>query len=709
MAAIITPIFLPNISPQQYSIEESNLISSFQINTSLNEDSYIEYYVFDINNNILSSTLNFTSFTVQNDGQSVGSNGSLSKIIIDPEKDLIDYGFSDGEYISFYNFLNKKIGSNFEQLYISEISSDRKEIRLNSTSLTAYDIISATEDFIIERESSPYFLDFYLNFGDNKLSIANNIILDDENPNSPTILIKLYQPLLEEFNINSLLWVVTSVEEPRIYKVTFPYVPITFTGDITKSLLPNFNLNLKDQVNNSTLELSYTNLLLTSVTSSANQLNSLLEEKEIDINVDYTNFSNFIHFSSAQTRLENFYSKIKLIEEYTSNISILNTITTSPVTINESILNYENKINSIITNFDGYDYYLYYETGSKSWPKTSTFLPYTLANSTSDQVLSWLGTTNPSSPFYGGQILSASLYDNDNQNNLYYTIPEYLREDPANDPYQLFIEMIGQHYDNIWIYYRDVTQKYNADNRLENGISKDIVADAIRDFGIKLYQNNFSNEDLYTAFLGLTPEDGLFPFPNITGSLPTPSGYEYIDTKISASNDYLPLDDVNKSLYKRIYHNLPYLLQTKGTLPGLRALITSYGIPDTILRINEYGGKDKINTNDWDYWQNEFNYAYKQNGDNSISSSFVLNSSWGANSDNPETVMFRFKTNGLPTSSIPYSQSLFNTFPLASSITLRYTGSSYTSGSYNGSIIDPYYQYAYLDFHPNLSSTSQKC
>jgi hypothetical protein len=44
----------------------------------------------------------------------------------------------------------------------------------------------------------------------------------------------------------------------------------------------------------------------------------------------------------------------------------------------------------------------------------------------------------------------------------------------------------------------------------------------------------------------------LFPFPNITGSLPTPSGYEYIDTLISASNDYMPLDDVNKSLYKRI-------------------------------------------------------------------------------------------------------------------------------------------------------------
>ena len=55
-------------------------------------------------------------------------------------------------------------------------------------------------------------------------------------------------------------------------------------------------LNLKDQVNNSSLELSYADLVLTSLTSSANQLNSLLEEKEININVDYSDFFNFIHF-----------------------------------------------------------------------------------------------------------------------------------------------------------------------------------------------------------------------------------------------------------------------------------------------------------------------------------------------------------------------------------------------------------------------------
>jgi hypothetical protein len=368
---------------------------------------------------------------------------------------------------------------------------------------------------------------------------------------------------------------------------------------------------------------------------------------------------------------------------------------------------YESKINNIITNFDGYEYFLYYENNQYAWPKTNTQKPYELAKSDSVAVLTWIGSENEYNPYFGGLLHSASLYDNNNKDNLLYSIPEYLRDDPANQQYELFIQMVAQHYDNIWIYYKDVTQKYNADNRLEYGISKDIIADVIRDFGIKLYQNNFSNEDLYTAFLGLTPEGSLFPFPNITGSLPTPSGFEYIDTLISASNDYMPLDDVNKSLYKRIYHNLPYLLKTKGTLPGLRALITSYGIPDTILRINEYGGKDKVDYNDWDYWQNEFNYAFNTSGSNFISSSWDLNSNWNAPNDVPATLMFRFKTDGLPTSSISYSQSLWYGDG-GSALTLTYTGSAYSSGSYSGSIIDPYHQYATLTFYPDVNISIQK-
>ena len=706
MAASINQIDTQDFTPQTYGENDISLISQFDINTSLSSSSYIEYFIYDNNKNLLSENYSFSEYTILNDGQSAETNNSISQIEIDPEKSLINLGYDQGEYITYFNILNKQIGSELQQLYIAEISSDKTEIRLDSTSLNGIDIVEQTNNLIQERENSTYFLDFYLNFGNNNLFIANNVSLDNQDPTNPTVLVKLYEPLSDEFDVNSTLWVVTLVEEPIAYKVTFEDIPIIFT-DTTSIGGPNFNLDLKDQVNNSSLELSYADLVLTSLTSSANQLNSLLEEKEIDINVDYTDFSNFIHFSSVQSRIENFYYKVGLIENYSSSIALINSqitgSTSSSIVVSSSKAIYESKINNIITNFDGYDYYLYYSSESLAYPKTNSTPPYTLYSSTSPTVLTWLGSANENSIYYGGILLSASIYDNLNQNNLFYAIPEYLREDPANDPYQLFIEMVGQHYDNIWIYYKDVTQKYNADNRLENGISKDIVADAIRDFGIKLYQNNFSNEDLYTAFLGLTPEGGLFPFPNITGSLPTPSGYEYINTKISASNDYLPLDDVNKSLYKRIYHNLPYLLQTKGTLPGLRALITSYGIPDTILRIKEYGGKDKTNTNDWDYWQNEFNYAYKQNGSETLNIPWVLNSSWGSNSNVPETVMFRFKTNILsPPTPPPSLQS-----PLQSSaldrfkINLTYTGSAYTSGSYSGSIIDPYYQYARLDFIPN--------
>ena len=701
MAAEIISLSTIDFTSQTYNDQDVNLISSFDIDTTLTSESYIEFFIYDNNRNLIIPNYNFTDYTVLNNGQSAGSNNSLSQIEIDPEKALIEYGFTQGEYITYFNFLNKKIGSNLQQLYISEISSDRTEIRLDSTSLTPSDIVSTTNDFIAERDNSPYFLDFYLNFGDNQLAIANNIQLDNQDPNNPTILIKLYEPLPEGLDLNTTLWVVTAVEEPIAYQVIFEDIPIVF-NDSQNIKGPNFNIDLKDQVNNSTQELSYLDLITTTLTSSQNQLSSLLEEKEIEINVDYTDFSNFVHFSSAQTRLENFYYKVTLIEEYTNAINLLDNTTNSTQIVSSSAAAYESKINSIITNFDGYEYYLYYETGSTAWPKTSNQKPYTLAASDSTQVLTWFGSTNYASPYYGGSILSASEFDNGNKDNLLYTIPEYLRDDPANDPYQLFVEMVGQHYDNIWVYYKDITNKYGADNRLQYGISNDIVADAIRDFGVKLYQNNFSNDDLYTAFLGLTPDGGLFPFPNITGSLPTPSGYEYVNTKVSASNDYLPLDDVNKSLYKRIYHNLPYLLKSKGTLPGLRALITSYGIPDTILRINEYGGKDRINTNDWDFWQNEFNYSLSSlgTGGSCMETPFDLNSQWGASDNTPEAIMLRFKLATLDPTTANQPETIFQ---LDSNITLNivYTGSGLASGSYSGSIANPYYQYATLTLSPN--------
>ena len=198
----------------------------------------------------------------------------------------------------------------------------------------------------------------------------------------------------------------------------------------------------------------------------------------------------------------------------------------------------------------------------------SNTIPYKLRPTTSSQVTNWLGNVENLIGILG----SASLYDQSNLDYLYNTVRNFIQEDNQNAPYQTFIDMVAQYYDNIWIYYKDVTNRYNTDNRLDYGISKDLVANALKSFGVKLYQNNFSTNDLYSAFLGYGN-----PNPNTTGSLPVTanSGQEYISDYITASYDasVMPLDDVNKEVYKRLYHNLPYLAKTKGTIPGLRALI----------------------------------------------------------------------------------------------------------------------------------------
>ena len=125
------------------------------------------------------------------------------------------------------------------------------------------------------------------------------------------------------------------------------------------------------------------------------------------------------------------------------------------------------------------------------------------------------------------------------------------------------------------------------------------------------------------------------------------------------------------------------------------------------MRINEYGGKDKVNANDWDYWKNESNYAFSTSGSNFISSSFAPKSEWSAKS--PKTVMFRFKADGISETYTPTSQSLWYLNDPADpnlpevALTLTYTGSALTSGSYSGSIIDPYYEYATLTLYPDIT------
>jgi len=687
---LVLPVDSQTFEIENYSIEDVSLISSQELDTNFSQSTdYIEYYMFDGNQNQIfpSKTEELLTYTVR-DGH----------VLLDPKQDLEREDFNEGTYYVNYNFYRKRLNSSISsKYYIQEISSDRTEIRLNSNTISNDDVQSSVQEFIQYRDSQNYFVDFYLNFGDNNLIISNNIKLDVTNEEDYSAIIKLYEPLPADFNLKSQCWVIETISSAQSYQVQFP-VPIFDPQDFEYIAGPNLDLNIKNESGTTSQEYSYDTLLSSNITSSNNQIQSLLDDKGIKININYDNFANFIKFSSAKTRLENFYYKVSLIENYNSQISLLNTNVVSNTNLTSEFISstsiFGAKVSDIIKNFDSYESFLYFNSGSAySYPKTNSKPPYTLAATTSTEVKTWLGSSDSTNLYYGGLALQAYNFDQNNQDYLHWNIPEYLRDDSNNDQYGLFIDMVGQHFDNIWIYTKDVVNRFDADNRLDYGISKDLVADAIKDFGVKLYSNNFNTNDLYEAFLGITPSGITFPS----------TGSELINTQISASNDIIPLDDTNKRLYKRIYHNIPYLLKTKGTIAGLRALITSYGIPDTILRISEFGGKNPTNKQDWDLKQNVFNYALELDGNNYFSSSFRPNTNFSTS--NPNTIQFRFKTPGLPENHI--NQSLFSVGELGTSLlVLEYTGSSNTSGSYSGSISDPYKEYGTLKYIPNTSTPS---
>jgi hypothetical protein len=689
MAEIINTIPLDptTFEFQEYSLNDTSLITSVEVENSFNPlTDHIEYFIYDLNGNILTSNVS-------------GYNGYrlLDNVLtIYPETDLTIQGFTEGQYNTLYNFVSNKLSSDPNNNYfISQISPDRTEVRLDTTSIPNALVISSSMELMNDiTTSTGSYYDFYLDFGNNELIIANNVLLDTSSINNPTVLIKLYEALPQQFDINSQCWVVTQVATPVAYNIN-----ITQTFDIADNYIylkgPNTNLSIQNQVNNST---DYSNLNQLSTTDSIQgsgslryQLNSILVNKGIEINVDYSNYSDFIHFSSAQTRLENFYYKLSLIEQYNYSASLSNNTITNYYVSSSNII-WQSKIDEIITGFDNYEYFLYYNSGSACWPKTGNTPPYTNYPTTSTSGSNW----------FVSQSLVAEEYDIENNNALINTIPSYLLEDPENYQYELFIEMIGQHFDNVFLYTQDVTNKYNNDNRLNYGVSKDLVADILRDMGIKIYQNNFSTNDLYSALLGLTPSGSLYNLPYTTGSLPTPSGYEYINTYVTASStsSLIPTEDLNAEIYKRIYANLPYLLKKKGTVEGLRALVTLYGIPDTILQVNEFGGQNKIIENDYDLWFNQYNYAFDTKGTNYVATDFQLNSNWGTQT--PNAVEVRFQTRGIPLNTGYYSQSIWYTSENTALI-LKYTGSAYTSGSYSGSIPNPYNEFAQLNFYPDLT------
>ena len=211
--------------------------------------------------------------------------------------------------------------------------------------------------------------------------ILTNKNVSEGSYSNTEIAVKLANGIPRNIRPGQRVKIEVQITEPR--KFNFTIRQPVYVEDLNIMALPDFTSNSSawDGPISSKYE-TWTSLfgsnegvrdkLLNSVFSGSNATSAVL-------GIDYRKYENFIHFSSAKERLDNFKYKIQLIEHYDSQVTALSASTSPLAEINR--VQFVTKKNDIVSKFDGYENYLYtesssYENGSygifnaSTWPKS---------------------------------------------------------------------------------------------------------------------------------------------------------------------------------------------------------------------------------------------------------------------------------------------------------------------------------------------------
>ena len=467
---------------------------------------------------------------------------------------------------------------------------------------------------------NPYDLRTYLKMG-NRLFLTTNFkkdVVSNEYPFS--VVYKLYDPLPNDIERLDEVTVVKEMLDPVNETVEIvEFVDNDVPATVLKS--PDI-MNVESPIQKRTINYKNQTDILSADAYISDEIQNEFLSQSLDsseINVDYSNFNNFINFSSAEKRINNFKYKLEQIESYK-----ITSASYVGVSGSESDLSlYHGYIKEVKNNFDGFEKYMYFESSSfvtsslgafydNAWPKTggsgAVNDDYILAHTTSSLATTW----------YGRQIESSSLYDTENLNKLSSLLPNHIKIDSNNDTYLTMTDMIGHHFDNIWIYIKAMGDIYDRREKLNEGISKDLLMSVGKSLGWNL---NDGKDTVSLARYALGKE--------VTGS---------------AFSDYSSISerDASREVWSRIINNMPYFLKNKGTIRAIKGLISAYGIPSTILRVKEYGGPDLP-----DDATPQFEIKRKFTKSLDFRSSQYINTIWSDDSSTnrkPDTIELRFKS-----------------------------------------------------------------
>ena len=457
-----------------------------------------------------------------------------------------------------------------------------------------------------------------------------------DTPDAPlSVVVKLHTPLPSRLE-TKVSTIQRQIREDYIERViSYPYAKQKTFENFSS---PNFKIDLGNYGKSQGTDFKTWNTLLDTNLSTSQQIIDKYISGSfggVDINVDYSNFKNFTNYSSAVERVNNLKYKLELIESYDKRISTLNRVSgsTALTNISQSLIRKGN----VISGMDGWERWAYKETTGSlythysassyvvtPWPHYSEY-PKKLYSVTSSQGIS----------HYNGLIDSASIFDALNDARLTKMIPASIVEDPLNSDYVLFVDMIGHHYDITWSYIKALTSLNNREEHPYDGMPNEMLYDVAKSMGWKLTHGK-DRSDLWKFAVGTDK----FGNPTQSGSL--------------ASK---PDEQINYEVWRRIVNNIPYLLKTKGSARAVKALISTYGIPQTFLSIREYGGpaiEDKRHI--WEH--DKFVYHLRMDTDNYITVP------WGKVNDiNPITYLNR-DPNPIDTIELQFQQNLIRTSSL---------------------------------------------
>ena len=477
------------------------------------------------------------------------------------------------------NFFKNLIGSyDFQHLRIDEISPDRTEIRLRAINADDPNFLTQITSYIetVKQTTNTYYKNYLLNFSRNNCVLFVNSVVIGE-----YLYVKLAEPLEPNIDVNFKCWIVEEQKDTYIDRVSI--VTKSPARQFNNLANPNWQANSTINISSETGFKTWTDILGSSTQTSQQIVDAYFSGSlsGVKLNIDYSDFNNFIFYSSATERLENFKYKLSLLEYYTSQSLVVAQISGSVATTNQS--DYELQPSNLIGGFEEFEKYLYYESSSKITtyeipritsnvtdltgsyvqpaPKSNSTIPYTLYALSSSQFTNW----------YENLFNSASYYDSMNINSLAYSIPEFVRTDVNSQSATTFVNMLGHHFDILYTYINHMSQTLTREENPKLGMPNELLYSVAKQFGWDLIDGN-QQQDLWSYVLGT----------NESGAPQTGSN--------SVNGTSLSAQDRTYTIWRRIVNNLPLLLKSKGTKRSVQALLSCYGIPQSMISINEYGG-----------------------------------------------------------------------------------------------------------------------